>query len=230
MPRLPRLIDDGLVYHAINGGNNRQDVFRRDADFEQFLDAMQQTRERYPFDLYAYCLMHNHFHLVLAPHAGQSISRIVQSLTVAHTWHFHRRRSSSGHVWQGRFKSPVIQTDEHLLTVMRYVESNPLRAKMVTDLGSWRWSSYAVHAGLGVDPMVSEAPVWAQLGATEEKRQAYWKRWLHTPQTERELSELRKSVVSGRPFGSERWVKRMARSLGVPLEPRPRGRPRQAKK
>src|SRR5262245_34999113 len=121
MPRLPRLIDDGLVYHALNRGNNRQAVFRRNADFEHFLAALQKTRERYPFDLYAYCLMHNHFHLVLAPHKGQSISRILQSLTVAHTWQFHRRRVSSGHVWQGRFKSPVIEADEHLLTVMRYV-------------------------------------------------------------------------------------------------------------
>ena len=170
----------------------------------------------------------NHFRQ--APHAGRSISRIMQSLAVAHTWHFHRRRSSSGHVWQGRFKSPVIETDEHLLTVMRYAESNPLRAKMVTDLGSWRWSSYAAHAGMGVDPLVTEAPAWAQLGANNEKRQAYWQRWLHTPQTERELSALRKSVVSGWPFGSDRWVKRMARLLGVPLEPRPRGRPRKAGK
>ncbi len=220
MPRLPRLIDDGLVYHAINRGNNRQVVFRRDADFRAFLDALRKTRERYPFDLYAYCLMPNHFHLVLAPQQGQSISRILQSLTVAHTWRVHRGRRSSGHVWQGRFKSPVIEGDEHLLTAMRYAECNPLRAGTVSNLADWRWSSYRVHVGLDSDDLVSESPVWSQLGADEAKRRAYWKRWLHTPQTEQELAALRQSIVSGRPFGSERWVKRMAQRLGVPLLPR----------
>jgi putative transposase len=79
-----------------------------------------------------------------------------------------------------------MQTDEHLVTVTRYAESNPLRAKMATDLGSWRWSSYTANAGLAVDALVTEAPVWAQLSANEEKRQAYWRHWLHTPHTERE--------------------------------------------
>jgi putative transposase len=83
-----------------------------------------------------------------SPEAGQSISRILQSLTAAHTWHYHRMRATTGHVWQGRFKSPVISADAHLLTVMRYVESNPLRAGMVTDLAEYAWSSYLVH-GLG---------------------------------------------------------------------------------
>ena len=230
MPRLPRLIDDGLVYHAINRGNNRQVVFRRDADFRAFLDALRKTRERYPFDLYAYCLMPNHFHLVLAPQRGQSISRILQSLTVAHTWHVHRGRQSSGHVGQGRFKSPVIEGDEHLLTVMRYAECNPLRAGLVSDLADWLWSSYRGHVGLEDDDLVSESPVWKQLGADEAKRRAYWKRWLHTPQTEQELAAVRQSVVSGRPYGTERWVKRMAQRLGVPLLPRPRGRPRKSEK
>jgi putative transposase len=88
------------------------------------VQALSQTKTRYPYLLYAYCLMGNHFHLVLEPEPGQNISRILQSLTVAHTWYYHQQRASSGHVWQGRFKSPVIAADEHLLTVMRYVESN----------------------------------------------------------------------------------------------------------
>src|SRR5688572_1973864 len=118
MGRPLRPVADGLVYHALNRGNNRQAVFGDAADFATFLRALRQTRRRYPFALYAYCLMPNHFHLVLAPGAGQSVSRILQSLTVAHTWHYHRRAASSGHVWQGPFKSPVIQEDEHLLTVL----------------------------------------------------------------------------------------------------------------
>ncbi len=166
MGRPVRPIGDGLVYHALNRGNNRQAIFACAADYSLFLHALAQTRERYPFELFGYCLMTNHFHLLLRPGPGQSISRILQSLTVAHTWHYHRQQGTSGHVWQGRFKSPVIQEDDHLLIVLRYLESNPLRAGMVSDLKDYPWSSYAVH-GLGqAHALVSEAPPWASLGAT----------------------------------------------------------------
>jgi putative transposase len=226
MARQPRRIADGLVYHALNRGNNRARVFFDETDFQQFLHALAQTKERYPFRLYAYCLMDNHFHLVLQPAAGQSISRILQSLTVAHTWHYHKASASSGHVWQGRFKSPVVSADEHLLTVMRYVESNPLRAGMVRDLALYRWSSYRVH-GLGQQlPLVDEVPLWSSLGKTEEARQRYWRGWLHTPLTERELSAVRRSVTNGRPYGPATWVEQTAARLGLNLAPRRRGRPR----
>ena len=179
--------------------------FFDEEDYHAFLRALRQTQERYPFELFAYTLMTNHFHLVLRPALGQSISRILQSLTVAHTWRYHRQHGGVGHVWQGRFKSPVIQEDNHLLTVLRYVEANPWRAGMVTDLKDYPWSSYANH-GLGLpDPHLSEAPVWAGLGKTPAKRQAFWRRWVHEPMTEGELKALRRSVTSGRPFGSQEW-------------------------
>jgi putative transposase len=226
MGRPPRLIGDGLVYHALNRGNNRERVFFRPTDYEQFLRALAQTQERYPFRLYAYCLMANHFHLVLQPADGQAISRILQSLTVAHTWHYHRAQATSGHVWQGRFKSPVIAADEHLLTVLRYVESNPLRAGMVTDLAEYSWSSYPAH-GLGRGlPLLAEAPVWRSLGRREPARQRYWRQWLHTPLTEKELALVRRSVGSGRPYGSVAWVEQTGARLGLNLVARPRGRPR----
>src|SRR5262245_18511729 len=230
MGRLTRPIADGLVYHALNRGNNRQTIFADAGDYRTFLASLRQTRERYPFDLFAYCLMPNHFHLVLAPHPGQKISRILQSLTVAHTWHVHRRHRSSGHVWQGRFKSPVIQADEHVWTVLRYVEANPLRAGLVDDLAKWLWSSFASHVGLASDDLVAVAPVWERLGADEDKRQKYWRRWLHQPITAKELAAVRRSVTSGRPYGSDAWVTRTARRLGLELATRPRGRPRKAEK
>jgi putative transposase len=229
MGRQPRLVADGLVYHALNRGNNRSAVFTTATDYQTFLRALGQSKERYPFRLYAYCLMNNHFHLVLEPQGGQSISRILQSLTVAHTWHCHRQRDSSGHVWQGRFKSPVIAADEHLLTVMRYVESNPLRAGMVSDLAAYPWSSYLAH-GLGKSMgLVDQAPVWAGLSKTEPGRQAYWRRWLHQPLSAGDLAAIRRSVTSGRPYGGGPWVAAMAKRLGIDLSPRPPGRPRKTK-
>jgi putative transposase len=230
MGRSPRLVADGLVYHALNRGNNRQAVFLADRDFAAFLHALTQTQQRYPFRLYGYCLMPNHFHLLLEPEASQNISRILQSLTVAHTWQFHKAHASVGHIWQGRFKSPVIQDDDHLLTVLRYIEANPLRAGLVTDLQQYRWSSYPVH-GLGrADGLVAELPGWQRLGKTASARRAYWRRWVHKPLTERELAEVRRAVCTGRPLGSPTWVKATARRLGVELAPRPRGRPRKSAK
>ena len=130
MPRPLRPIADGLIYHVINRGNNRQNVFRKEADFQAFLQALADLKTRKPFELYGYCLMGNHFHLLLRP-GEVTISRIVQSLLVSHTQRYHKHHRSGGHVWQGRFKSPVIENDAHLLNVLRYIEANPLRAELV---------------------------------------------------------------------------------------------------
>ena len=103
MPRPLRPIDDGLIYHVINRGNNRQDVFHKPADFQAFLAALADLKDRKPFELFGYCLLNNHFHLLLRP-KGASISRIMQSLLVSHTQRYHRHYRSGGHIWQGRFK------------------------------------------------------------------------------------------------------------------------------
>jgi putative transposase len=226
MGRLPRAIDDGLVYHALNRGNNRAAVFADDEDHRAFLEALALAQGRYPFRLLGYCLMTNHFHLLLRPEPGQSISRILQSLTVAHTWRHHKRHRTSGHVWQGRFKSPVIQDDAHLLVVLRYIEANPLRAGMVSDPAEYRWSSYW-HHGLGHDdPLLSPFPEWEELGRTEAERRRRWRARVRARPDEAELTAVRGSLRSGRPFGATDWVDRIAERLGIDPNPRPRGRPR----
>jgi putative transposase len=226
MGRLPRLIEDGLIYHAINRGNNRSNVFADDADHLAFLGALAKTKVRYPFSLFGYCLMTNHFHLLLQPEPGQSISRILQSLTVAHTWRYHKRHRTSGHVWQGRFKSPAIQDDMHLLVVLRYIEANPFRARIVQDLSQYRWSSFA-HHGLGHDdPLLSPFPEWEELGRTEAERRRRWRAKLRSEQDDNELTSVRASLQSGRPLGAANWVEAAAKRLKIELSPRPRGRPR----
>jgi putative transposase len=112
------------------------------------------------------------------------ISRILQSLTVAHTWHYHKTQKTSGHVWQGRFKSPVIQCDDHAVVVLRYIEGNPLRAGMVADLASYPWSSYRVHGMGQPDRLVSPLAAWDNLRHDATARLAYWRQWVHTPLTE----------------------------------------------
>jgi len=225
MPRPLRPIDDGLIYHVINRGNNRQGVFRKPADFQAFLAALAELKERKPFALYGYCLMNNHFHLLLRPKEA-NISRIVQSLLVSHTQRYRKHYRSGGHVWQGRFKSPVIQNDEHLLTVLRYIEANPLRAGLVKRADEYPWSSYRVH-GLGeADELVDPLATYDELSPYPKIRARKWAAKVHRPLEEATLARIRRSNATGLPYGDDRWIKRLAKKLDLDLTIRPRGRPR----
>ena len=141
MPRTARASQGGYCYHVLNRGNGRRTVFRKDGDYAAFLTLLGEAGERTPIRLLAYCLMPNHFHLVVWPIHDGDLSRYMQWLLTAHVRRYHRHYHSSGHVWQGRFKAFPIQKDDHLLTVMRYAERNALRAELVARAQDWRWSS-----------------------------------------------------------------------------------------
>ena len=225
MPRPLRPIADGLIYHVINRGNNRQTVFDSEGDYPAFLKAIADLKERKPFDLYGYCLMGNHIHMLIRPRE-YSISRIAQSLLVSHTQRYHRFHGTSGHVWQGRFKSPVIQDDEHLLTVLRYIEANPLRAKIVEQAGDYPWSSFACH-GLGrSDPLLDPVTGYDALASYPAARQRRWSAYVHGTPEEAELAAIRRSSETGLPYGAKAWVDRLCRKLNLDLTIRPPGRPR----
>jgi putative transposase len=226
MGRLLRPDDDGLTFHAIN----RDVVLADDDDHLAFLHSLSQTQPRYPFRLYGYCLMSNHFHLLIRPEPGITISRVLQSLTVAHTYRFHRRHHTVGHVWQGRFKSPVVQTDDHLWAVLRYIEANPLRAGMVADPAAYRWSSYPAHGEGRADPLLTPLPEWSDLGPDEPSRRAAWRRKVMAEQPATDVDSIRRSLRGGLPFGDAAWVEEMAGKLGQKLERRPPGRPRKAER
>ena len=221
--------DDDLTFHALSRGNNRGAVFHDDGDYHAFLHALGQTQLRYPFRLYGYCLMTNHFHLLIRPEPGVAIGRIMQSLLVAHTWRYHKRHKSLGHVWQGRFKSPPVQDDGHLWTVLRYIEANPLRAAMVADPADYPWSSYPSHALRRPDPLLSELPGWSDLGDTPEARSRVWQEKVRAALPEADLAPIRSSLVGNRPLGDPSWSERQAVALGLSMK-RPRGRPRKLEK
>ena len=213
MPRPLRPIDDGLIYHVINRGNNRQPVFFNAGDFQAFLDALWDLKGRKPFELYGYCLLSNHFHLLVRPQ-GDSISRIMQSLLVSHTQRYHKHRRSLGHVWQGRFRAFPIQEDDHLLTVLRYIERNPVRAALVERAEHWPWSSACSTRGI---PALDPGPV---------ARPLQWLEYVNQPQTAAEVERLRECLRRGRPLGEEAWRQSTAQRLGLEASLRPRGRPR----
>jgi putative transposase len=221
MPRRPRVSTGGLAYHVLNRRVGRLRLFEKPADYLAFENILYEAHERAGIRIAAYCLMRNHWHLLLWPRDDGELSEVMRWITVTHTqrWHAHRQTSGSGPVYQGRFKSFPVQTDEHFLTVARYVERNALRAKLVKRAEQWQWSSLWrwAHADPELVVFLSDWPV-------ERPRQ--WVAWVNQSERASELEDLRCSAQRGRPFGSEGWVARIAKRLGLESTLRPRGRPK----
>ncbi len=220
MGRPKRAAPGGWVYHVLNRANARIPIFTKDEDFEAFERVLQEAVERTGMRLLSYCLMRNHWHLVVWPQEDDELSRFVGWLTLTHTqrWHAHRKTTGSGHLYQGRFKSFPVQDDEHFLTVCRYVERNALRANLVDRAEDWRWNS--LHRWLCGTTAEKE-----MLSAWPVRRNPGWVEHVNSPQTEAELTALRRSVNRGCPFGDESWGVTATKSLGLESTHRPRGRP-----
>ena len=191
MPRRGRHAPGGLIYHVLNRGNGRQDLFHTDADAAAFLRVLAEAKRLVPLRLLAYCLMSNHWHLVLQPLAEGDLSRFMFWLSNTHVRRYRLFSHSvgGGHLYQSRFKSFAVQDDEHLLTVLRYVEANPLRAGLVTRAEDWKWSSLRLwHLG-EADKLLTPWPI---------ERPANWLELVNQPVNESELERVR-DVRDARP-------------------------------
>jgi putative transposase len=221
MPRAARHAPGGLVYHALNRAVARLPLFQKDADYEAFERVLALALQQHPTRLLAYCLMPNHWHMVVWPRHDGELTAFLRWLTHTHTmrWHAHYHTAGTGHVYQGRFKSFPIQQDDHLLRVLRYVERNALRANLVKRAEDWRWSSLwrRCHGDAAARGLLAPWPM---------AEPADWLRQVNRAQTAAELEALRASVVRDRPFGAEIWTQRVARRLGLEFTLRPRGRPK----
>jgi putative transposase len=217
MPRTARASIGGICYHVINRGNGRTRVFRKPEDYEAFVALIAEACERVRLRLLAYCLMPNHFHLVLWPREDGDLSRWMQWLLTAHVRRYHRHYGTSGHVWQGRFKAFPIQQDAHLLTVLRYVERNALRAGLADRAEAWAWSS----ARWWLDRR--RRPVFLHDGPVDRGRG--WLADVNAAMSSEEEGTLRRSVNRGTPWGGAEWQQRIAVRLGLEASLRPRGRP-----
>ncbi len=213
MPRIPRgCIPDDIV-HVLNRSNDRAAVFRTPAEYSDFIQGLYEARERFEVRFYAFCLMPNHFHFVAKNVESGSLSTFMQWLMTRHVRRHHKRCGTSGHIWQGRFKSFPVQEDEHLLTVLRYVLLNPVRAHLVDSADQWRWSSLN-HSRL-VDPWPVALPTHLET-------------WLADPLPEPELEAVRNSVRRRAPFGSPIWQALTAKANGLESTLRSVGRPSDA--
>ncbi|MEO6436688.1 MAG: transposase, partial [Tepidisphaeraceae bacterium] len=195
-------------------------IFEKDADYEAFERVLVESVERTQTRLLAYCVMPNHWHLVVWPREEGELSRFTGWLTLTHTqrWHAHRQSTGSGHLYQGRFKSFAIQEDDHFHTVCRYVERNALRANLVRRAEGWRFGSlYRWKQGTALEKSL--------LCPWPLARRAGWVDYVNAPQTEAELTAIRRSIQRGSPFGDATWTENMARQLGLESTLRPQGRP-----
>ena len=221
MPRPKRADEADGIYHALNRGNARADVFRKPEDYEAFERIIAEGLERYPVSLFAYQLLPNHWHMVLRPNADGRMSQFLRWVTATHTmrYHAHYHTAGEGHVYQGRFKSFPVQDDEHFHVVCRYVERNALRAELVRRAEQWRWGSlYRWVSKPEPEPRLLSAWPIARLPG--------WVARVNEPLTEQELQAVRQSVRRGSPLGDAEWTHATASRTGLSSTLRPRGRPR----
>jgi putative transposase len=221
MPRSLRHCPGGTVFHVLNRANLRLPLFEHPGDFRAFEAVLEQAQERTGTRVLAYCVMPNHWHLVLWPETDGEVSAMVGWLTLTHTqrWHAAHETVGTGHLYQGRFKSFPVQDDAHLLTVCRYVERNPLRAGLVARAQDWQWSSLWRRGSgdAGSRSLLAEWPV---------ARPADWLTWVNEPPSEAETGAIRRSAQRGQPFGDATWTAAAVARLGLAATFRRPGRPR----
>jgi putative transposase len=214
MSRMSRVVVPGVPHHVTQRGNARQVTFLNDNDRQVYMDRLRGNRQEFGLRIWAYCLMNNHVHLLAVPEREDSLARTLGRTHAEYALYWNNRRNSCGHVWQARFYSCPIE-DEQVPTVVRYIETNPVRAGLAKEAESWPWSSALAHT-IGDDA----SGLLDTNGWTGEHSSAQTS--VDDPEWRRRLED---ATVRGRPLGSEEFVDRLERALGFRLRPKPAGRP-----
>ena len=203
MARLARVLVAGVAHHVIQRGNRRQKVFFKDSDREKYLNFLKANSEKYGFDIWAYCLMTNHVHLVVVPHENESLAKGLGETHKQYTRMINSREKWAGYLWEGRFKSFPLD-EKYLYTVIRYVERNPVRAKLVKCADDYHWSSAKSHVDKISDPLIKKFYLMDEIDD--------WAKYL-TDGSEIELETIRKYIETGRPLGREEFIERLEKKL-----------------
>lgn len=220
MPRPSRYVPGGMVFHVLNRGGGRRNLFDKPGDFLAFEQVVLETLRTRPMRVCALCLMPSHWHFVLWPERDGDLPAFMQQLTNTHVkrWQEHRHEIGYGHLYQGRYKSFPVQSDEYFYRVVRYVERNALRANLVERAEAWPWSSLSYRYREGLPGQIlSDWPL---------PRPANWTELVNEPQTESELDALRGCIKRGAPYGDQDWIATTVEQLGLESTQRPRGRPK----
>lgn len=218
MPRTARASLGGVCYHVYNRSNDSAILFHKRDDYQTFLRALQFATNRQRMRVAAYCILPTHFHFVVWPFEDGDLSSWMQRLMTIQVRRFRQLYQGLGHIWQGRFRAFPIEPGPSFWSVVRYVEQNPIRLKLVERAEAWEWSSAA-------NPITLENP---GIGAAPSARPADWSDQLHEPMPAEEVERIRRSLNRGLPYGAADWVLATAKSMGIESSLRPRGRPRKA--
>lgn len=225
MPRLARTVCAEVPHHITQRGNRREDVFFSDKDRVAYLGWLVEYTEKHRVDVLAYCLMTNHIHLVAVPSTEEGLHQALKPLHMRYAQRINRLKRWKGHLWQGRFFSSALDED-YLWAAIRYVERNPVRAKIVRKAENYPWSSAATHTGLREDPVLTRKAVWRR----QFESIGDWSAWLAEGDDPEHLNVIRRNIEKGLPCGSERFVRKLEKLVGRSLEFRPRGRPKKEEK
>ncbi|MFH1748015.1 MAG: transposase [Planctomycetota bacterium] len=220
MPRVARIVIENVPHHVTQRGNNRQDIFFADDDRRVYLDLLKERSAACGLRILGYCLMTNHVHVVAVPRSADALARAIGRTNFLYTQHINRRYGRSGHLWQNRFFSCALD-EVHLWRTLSYVERNPVRAKMVRVPWRFRWSSAGAHVGADDSDELLNMKAWRA-----EWTPAKWRHELGRATDEDELASIRRSLHTGRPLGTDKWLSRLEARLNRRLRPLPVGRPR----
>jgi putative transposase len=223
MPRLARSVFAHLPHHITQRGNRGEDVFFDDQDRQAYLQWLGEYAVKFDVEIAAYCLMTNHIHLILIPPAEDGLQNLLKPLHMRYAQRLNRARQQQGHIWQGRYFSSVLDHD-YFRAALRYVERNPVRARMTRKAENYEWSSARGHCGLTKDALLKPKPTWRNdLGDISS-----WSKWLAEPDDEAALLVLRRNAMMGLPCGSEKFLRKIEKQAGRNLRYKPQGRPMKA--
>lgn len=223
MARLPRFVIPGQPQHVIVRGNNRSDIFRVDADYMFYLEKLQLACEKHECKIHAYVLMNNHVHLLVTPQTEESLSKLMQMLGRYYVQYYNFTYQRTGTLWEGRYKSTLIDSEAYLLTCMRYIELNPVRAGMVAHPSEFPWSSYRYNALGQTNELVVPHIEFMRLGLSPDARQAEYRQLFKHHISEISLNEIRDATNKAWVLGSDRFKHRVQKKFDRKVEPSAKG-------
>ncbi len=230
MPRQARVIVPNYPHHVLQRGHNKQAVFAEKEDYEHYLANLREAKQLFGVKAHAYCLMTNHVHLLLNPgESRESLGRFMKFIAGRQTRYANKSGRRSGTLWEGRFKSSPIESDMYLLACCRYIERNPVRAKMVASPEDYEWSSYQEKTGLQENGLVDPDPFYENLGKTVQLRQKYYREFIQQADNKEELQQIRIALQRGQLTGTKKFVDEVEKRIGLRIELRGRGRPKKVK-
>lgn len=229
MPRMARVVLPMYPHHVVQRGHNRQVVFAAPADYRRYLDTLYEFKTVYRVRLYAWCLMTNHVHLLLAPEDEKGLGKLMKRLGGRQTRYCNVLEGRSGTLWEGRYKSSVVQSDAYLFACCRYIELNPVRARMVMAAEEYPWSSCGERLGMEPRSMLDDKRDALAVAAERHDHPFKWRDYLRSSIPEGEWDLIRTAVQRGQLTGNERFTAEIAAIIGRRIERRGRGRPERSR-